>query len=319
MYRTEVIQSDPLVAGEGGAFKLPAGMCPTDGLIGLPPIGRDIAVKTQEYITGLNTANAKHGPTFTHFDNEASYEVNFRSIQLPSIPEYLIICAQRDVRMLSRTHSAGSAAPPNLYPHASNGKVNGFNLVENVAATNKNLDDYHTRYRSQNSAANLCIAKLELEVQNGTSSYRFKNESQLMSARDLDDLYAATRKNTVAGYCKTGTQSDWESRACCIVLHETQVFLGLCSSSVVYPVTLAVKFLAQNRARFTCGSCIASNVDASFPLVHRDIIASRPVICALFTNGILDVSEGSAVLSSSTESMATYNESVVRSAEQNQL
>jgi hypothetical protein len=86
-----------------------------------------------------------------------------------------------------------------------------------------------------------------------------------------------------------------------------------------HPITLSIKLLTQNRARFTCGSCIASSVAASFPLVHRDVIAARPVVCALYTNGVLDVSEGSAVLSSSTESMATYNEAVARGAEQNQL
>ena len=129
MYRTEVIAADEFVSGRQGAFTLPDGMCETNGLVGLPPIGRDIAVKTANYTTGLNTANAVRGPTFTHFDDVASYQVNFRSIQLPSIPEYLIICAQRDVRMFSRTHSAGAAAPADVYPFAGDGATNGFLAV----------------------------------------------------------------------------------------------------------------------------------------------------------------------------------------------
>lgn len=323
MYRTNTVLHEPLVAGTGGAFNLPLTTMDNDTqLVALPPVGRDFfgaAFAANGHNVVLDAANWRRSANLCYYNGALKYPIQFRSIQLPSIPEYLIIVAQRDNRQYSREHSVGADLQLRIYPFALTAASNGFaGAAAAMTAGREKSQAYHSRYRAQNSAANLCITKLDLEIQNGTSTFRFKTSS-LDAIRDLDDLYEATCKNVVAGYMSGATQSDWENRCCCIVLHETQFQFGLASSQTIYPVSISIKAELQNRCRFTCGSQIGATHASQFPMIHLDPISSVPVVTALYTNGILDVTEGSAVLSAANQSVATLNEALSRSSEQYQL
>ena len=222
--------------------------------------------------------------------------------------------------MYSRAHQAAAAATTSTWPFAGDqGGATGWAGAAGAnAMANLQLQEYRSRYRAQNAASNLCWTRLEFEIQNGSSTWKFKS-SDLARVRDLDDIYQAVRMNCNSDYMRGATQGDWENRCMCILLHETQYQHGLSSSMVNYPVTISVKATLQNRCRFQCGSQIAVGHTNLFPMVHSVPVASEPAFVGIFTNGLCSVTEQSAVLSGYVQSQATYTEALQRAAQSSQL
>ena len=318
-FRTTTVLADPMKAGDGGAFKMADDVCDGEALVAMPPTGRDSQLKNAAYLTARIHGNAKFSPDFVNYDDKLVWDVVFRSIQLPGIPEYVLLTAQKDNRMYSLKDQVAAAATTATWPFAADrGAPWGGAAGAGTAMQNVLLEAYHSRYRAQNAASNLCWTKLEFEIQNGSSTWKFKSKD-LAAIRDLDDIYQAVRLNCNADYMRGFSQSDWEKRAMCILLHETQYQHGLSSSMVNYPVTITVRARLQNRCRFTCGSQIAATHESVFPMVHAVPVASEPAFVGVFTNGLLSVGEQSAVLSGYVSSQATYTEALQRAAEASQL
>lgn len=319
-WRTVVIRHDPMVAGKNGAYINFAGACDKNGLVVLPPIGRDSEVIGDAERYAQEIANTALAVQRVDFRDRFYWDLNFSSIALPSVPNLILIVAQKTTDMYSNTGSAAGAVR-STYPYG----LTRLAVTAAAAADGADADVAHesqqrywSRRRCQNAASNLAIVQLEIIVQNGQGTFRYLAENHPYQ-RSIDELYRATRRNAVAEYMKNSGQAAWTNRCCAIALSEDQFQYGLSSSSVQFPITLSIRARAENRCKFMCGSQIAARAASHFPMVHTCAVAADPVVVCCYMNGYQSISEQSSITSGYLISQASLSEALARNAEENQL
>jgi hypothetical protein len=322
IFRTQMIPSDEMKVGDGKAYRIPDGICDQNGLIGLPPIGRDYPVRTNAISTARVAAAAVTTPWRANFDDAFSWEVNFRSVQLASPPEFIMLVAEKDNRMFSRNHFTQAVNAGGIYPYgdvAANMSVQGWDAGVSAAAGNGQVDVIASRSRSQNSLCNLTWDELEFTVQNSAGSFKYLDRN-LAAIRSKDVLYRATMANCQYDYLAKAGQEAHDSRCNFILLSVSQYLFGITSSAVAYPLSISCSAKLTNRCRFLCGSQIAAGRGHAFPLLHHGPVAAEPCMVAIYTNGILTVSAGgSSVVSGWVASQNDYTSAAYRAAKENSL
>jgi len=200
-------------------------------------------------------------------ETDATWDVQFATINLAQVPSFLLISAPR----LNSEYS--------LSPGLLSGGVDEADTVQTAAAG------------TRNKSANLFIKSIKVQVNNAQGHLDRaggENEAFITSER----LFEMTRENAGSHYFQEGGFREWRDKQMAVLLSSAQFAPGLMvSDGVAYPINIDIILELQNRHVDVSAAGIQGGA------VHRavaDKIRAQAQATAIFTKIILSTTETSA-------------------------
>lgn len=245
-------------------------------------------------------------------DTDKQYiDVQFNNIVYPSPPNFLLICCEKDAKVVAQTKTRFEGSVTYAYSGAA-----GTDYLQTVA-TAANADatgERNSQLQRQFGSAmktNLSMEQFTLRIQSNVGSYELTSDVRpyLM---ERQKLYRDVMKNCTSSY--PFDEDQWHQYRNFILLNSGDYLAGISFQNTAFPITLNCKFRAKNKAMILSGeACVVSTGTNHCLQPVRSLWEGRASLVGLY-DSILNMSTHSAVLTSAIFSAETSDATVAQAA-----
>ena len=245
-------------------------------------------------------------------DNDAQYvDVQFNNIVYPSPPNFLLICCEKDAKIVAQSKTQLSGALQYGYGGAVGARyINALTAAPDADQDEERTSKYHRAFGSA-MKTNLSMEKFTLRIQSNVGSYELTSDAKpyLM---ERQKLYRDVMKNCSSLYPLDEDQ--WHQYRNFILLNSGDYLSGLSFQNTAFPITINCKFTAKNKAMFLTGeACVVATGDNDCIAPVRSLWEGRASLVGIY-DSILNMSTHSAVLTSAIFSAETSDATVAQAA-----
>lgn len=245
-------------------------------------------------------------------DTDKQYiDVQFNSVVYPSPPNFLLICCEKDAKVVAQEKTRFAGEVTYDYSGATGTDyINGFTQAGDADADGERNSQLQRAFASA-MKTNLSMEQFTLRIQSNVGSYELTSDVKPF-LMERQKLYRDVMKNCTSLYPLDEDQ--WQQYRNFILLNSGDYLSGISFQNTAFPITLNCKFKAKNKAMMLTGEACVVSTGANHCLQPvRSLWEGRASLVGIY-DSILNMSTHSAVLTAAVFSAETSDATVAQAA-----